>query len=124
MVVSNIETAISNTMDWFSRWPKDALVAVAQHFVGNFDIVCTDKTKQEVIQAMGVFHDFVADYHGRKVYELSTLGKLIRIFATGQYFYHIAACQDRLYITTNGAGQNVYVYDGVMREWTQRGGRG
>ena len=54
---------------------------------------------------------YVVDYHGRKVYELSTIGKFIRIFTTGQKFIHIAACQDRLYMTIHGGGQNVYVYD-------------
>ena len=54
---------------------------------------------------------YVADHNGKKVYELSTLGKFVRIFATGQKFLQIAACQDRLYITKSGGGQNVYVYN-------------
>ena len=54
---------------------------------------------------------FVTDYYGKKVYELSTIGKFIRVFATGPHFYLIAACKDRLYITTNTGGQNVYVYN-------------
>ena len=54
---------------------------------------------------------YVTDYDGRKVYELSTIGKFIRIFAAGPRFIRITACQDRLYITTDTGGQNVYVYD-------------
>ena len=54
---------------------------------------------------------YVADHNGKKVYELSTIGKFVKIFATGRHFIQIAACQDRLYITINSGGQNVQVYD-------------
>ena len=54
---------------------------------------------------------YVTDSDGRKVYKLSALGEFVRIFATGQHFLRMAACQDRLYITKYGAGQNVFVYD-------------
>ncbi|CAH1780130.1 unnamed protein product [Owenia fusiformis] len=49
------------TMDWFQRWPKDALIAVADHILGQFDIVCSPEVKKQVIQAMGMFHDGVAE---------------------------------------------------------------
>ena len=54
---------------------------------------------------------FVADHKGKKVYELSTLGEFVRIFATGLNFIRMAACQDRLYVTINTGGQNVLVYN-------------
>ncbi|EDV25010.1 uncharacterized protein TRIADDRAFT_56504 [Trichoplax adhaerens] len=49
------------TMDWFSRWPKDALIAVAQHFISSYPIICSDKVKQSVIGTMGTFQDRVSE---------------------------------------------------------------
>lgn len=48
-------------MDWFQRWPKDALIAVADHFLKEFEIVAEPAVKQELIQAMGSVHDGVAE---------------------------------------------------------------
>uniref|UniRef100_A0A452H148 Dynein axonemal heavy chain 5 n=1 Tax=Gopherus agassizii TaxID=38772 RepID=A0A452H148_9SAUR len=49
------------TMDWFQHWPKDALVAVAQHFLASYKIECTDEVKRSVVNTMGTFQDLVAE---------------------------------------------------------------
>ncbi|XP_077975281.1 dynein axonemal heavy chain 8-like [Styela clava] len=49
------------TMDWFTRWPRDALVAVSNHFLSKVDIVCKPEVKKQLIETMGVFHDKVAE---------------------------------------------------------------
>ena len=48
-------------MDWFQRWPKEALIAVADHFLSQYDIVCSEEVKKQVIQTMGIVHDGVAE---------------------------------------------------------------
>ncbi|CAH1269411.1 DNAH5 [Branchiostoma lanceolatum] len=49
------------TMDWFQRWPKDALIAVADHFLASYQLECTADTKTQLVQLMGTVHDGVAE---------------------------------------------------------------
>ena len=46
-------------MDWFMAWPKDALIAVANHYIANFEISCTKEVKEAVINTMGLVQDGV-----------------------------------------------------------------
>ncbi|XP_059501668.1 dynein axonemal heavy chain 8-like [Stegostoma tigrinum] len=47
------------TMDWFSRWPREALVAVSHYFLSGFYIACSAEVKTQLVSTMGVFHDKV-----------------------------------------------------------------
>ena len=50
------------TVDWFQPWPKQALIAVAQHFTGTFSLACEPSVRDQLVQAMGAVQDTVADY--------------------------------------------------------------
>ena len=44
------------TIDWFLPWPQDALVAVSTKFIGDFEMACDDKAKDELQTHMGFVH--------------------------------------------------------------------
>ncbi|BES88501.1 dynein heavy chain [Nesidiocoris tenuis] len=49
------------TIDWFSRWPRSALVEVAHHFLDEYQMVCSLDAKNKTIALMGLIQDEVAD---------------------------------------------------------------
>uniref|UniRef100_H2ZRC3 AAA+ ATPase domain-containing protein n=1 Tax=Ciona savignyi TaxID=51511 RepID=H2ZRC3_CIOSA len=49
------------TMDWFLRWPRDALIQVAQYFLEVFPMECDKNTKGSIVQVMGTAQDIVAE---------------------------------------------------------------
>ncbi|KAK0132521.1 Dynein heavy chain 8, axonemal [Merluccius polli] len=54
------------TMDWFTPWPHEALVAVSNHFLSDFPMVCSPDVKVAVVSTMGTYHDKVS--HACDVY--------------------------------------------------------
>ncbi|CAH8651359.1 unnamed protein product [Schistosoma margrebowiei] len=49
------------TTNWFHRWPKEALISVANHYLIDFPIVCNQQTKTALINTMGIVHDGIAE---------------------------------------------------------------
>ena len=47
------------TIDWFLPWPKEALIAVSQGFIRNFEIDCTPEVKENLMVHMGMVHKLV-----------------------------------------------------------------
>lgn len=44
------------TIDWFQKWPHDALIAVSQHILRDFSIICTPAVKESLIAIMADAH--------------------------------------------------------------------
>jgi dynein heavy chain len=44
------------SVDWFFPWPEDALISVANKFLGDMKIECDDKTKDQLIKHMATVH--------------------------------------------------------------------
>lgn len=49
------------TMDYFQKWPTEALIAVSRHFLQNFDIVCTPEVKSHAMIVMAIIQEVVSD---------------------------------------------------------------
>ncbi|KAG7229074.1 hypothetical protein INR49_013193 [Caranx melampygus] len=49
------------TMDWFTSWPNEALVAVSNNFLSEFPMVCSAAVKSSVVTTMGTYHDKVSE---------------------------------------------------------------
>ena len=51
ILFTSISALISGcTMDWFLRWPREALIQVAQYFLESFKVECEPETKTNIVQ--------------------------------------------------------------------------
>lgn len=48
-------------IDWFQKWPMDALVAVSTYLLKDTEITCTPEVKDELIEIMAFVHDNVSE---------------------------------------------------------------
>ena len=48
-------------IDWFQKWPMDALVAVSTYLLKDTEITCTPEVKDELIKIMAFVHDSVSE---------------------------------------------------------------
>lgn len=48
-------------IDWFQKWPEDARVAVSEHYLKEFEILCSEQIKNQVIDVMSWIHETVSD---------------------------------------------------------------
>nr|XP_041630529.1 dynein heavy chain 8, axonemal-like isoform X2 [Drosophila kikkawai] len=48
-------------IDWFQKWPEDARVAVSRHYLSEFQLVCTENVKEQVIDIMSWIHESVQE---------------------------------------------------------------
>ncbi|XP_071995855.1 dynein axonemal heavy chain 8 isoform X2 [Engystomops pustulosus] len=49
------------TMDWFSHWPVDALVAVSSYFLSGFHFECSSEVRSQVMEAMSAIHQKMSE---------------------------------------------------------------
>ncbi|XP_060520516.1 dynein axonemal heavy chain 8 isoform X2 [Cylas formicarius] len=49
------------TVNWFQRWPEDALQEVSDHFLSSYQVVATPEIKTELILIMAEIHDGVSE---------------------------------------------------------------
>ncbi|KAL6445584.1 hypothetical protein ACFW04_000844 [Cataglyphis niger] len=49
------------TINWFLRWPKDALYAVGEYFLDKYKVICSPEVKQQLMQVVGDIQDDVSD---------------------------------------------------------------
>uniref|UniRef100_A0A3B3YBZ9 AAA+ ATPase domain-containing protein n=1 Tax=Poecilia mexicana TaxID=48701 RepID=A0A3B3YBZ9_9TELE len=49
------------TMDWYSPWPSEALVAVSTYLLSEFPMVCSPTVKTAMMTTMGTYHDRVSN---------------------------------------------------------------
>ena len=54
---------------------------------------------------------YVTSGSNNQVYELSSNGEFIRVFASGPNYFHIAICRNRFYFTTHLSNANFFIYD-------------
>lgn len=46
-------------IDWYTAWPRDALIAVSHHFLNDFPMISTAETKESLIELLGEIHEYV-----------------------------------------------------------------